>query len=92
MLWRQIMAHLIFIQEVNRQALNAIQRVILGISNRDIAKALEARLRPIVDEGACRSISRCFKWCVCGSDGRTLKRQSQIAAFIEDEHQPVRAF
>ena len=33
-----------FYSEVNRQALNSIQRVILDIRNRDIAKALEARL------------------------------------------------
>jgi len=80
-----------FYSEVNRQALNAIQRVILGISNRDIAKALEARLSLLWMKERAGQYRGALNG-VFAAQTTTLKRQSQIAAFIEDEHHQLEHF
>lgn len=74
-----------FYSEVNRQALNSIQQVILDISNRDIAKALEARLSLLWMKERAGQYRGALNG-VFAAQSTTLKRQSQIAAFIEDEH------
>ncbi|NVK75596.1 MAG: methyl-accepting chemotaxis protein, partial [Oceanospirillaceae bacterium] len=80
-----------FYSEVNRQALNAIQQVILDISNRDIAKALEARLSLLWMKERAGQYRGALNG-VFAAQTTTLKRQSQIAAFIEDEHHQLEHF
>ncbi len=73
-----------FYSEVNRHALSGIQRAILNISDRDIAKTLEARLGLLwMKERAGQ-----YRGALNGAfsaQTTTPKRQSQIAGFIEDE-------
>ena len=80
-----------FYSEVNRQALNSIQRVILDISNRDIAKALEARLSLLWMKERAGQYRGALNG-VYAAQTTTLKRQSQIAAFIEDESHQLEHF
>lgn len=80
-----------FYSEVNRQALNSIQRVILDISNRDIAKALEARLSLLWMKERAGQYRGALNG-VYAAKSTTLKRQSQIAAFIEDENHQLEHF
>ncbi|MGO3740245.1 MAG: methyl-accepting chemotaxis protein [Marinomonas foliarum] len=80
-----------FYSEVNLQALNSIQRVILDISNRDIAKALEARLSLLWMKERAGQYRGALNG-VYAAKSTTLKRQSQIAAFIEDENHQLEHF
>ncbi|MGO2236722.1 hypothetical protein B6N13_08410 [Marinomonas sp. UCMA 3892] len=80
-----------FYSEVNRQALNSIQRVILDISNREIAKALEARLSLLWMKERVGQYRGALNG-VYVAKSTTLKRQSQIAAFIEDESHQLEHF
>lgn len=80
-----------FYSEVNRQALNSIQRVILDISNREIAKALEARLSLLWMKERVGQYRGALNG-VYAAKSTTLKRQSQIAAFIEDESHQLEHF
>lgn len=80
-----------FYSEVNRQALNSIQRVILDIRNRDIAKALEARLSLLWMKERAGQYRGALNG-VFAAKTTTLKRQSQISAFIEDEHHQLEHF
>lgn len=73
-----------FYSEVNRQALNGIQLVISDISNRNIAKALEARLSLLWMKERAGQYRGALNG-VYAAKATTAKRQSQIAAFIEDE-------
>uniref|UniRef100_A6VTY4 Methyl-accepting chemotaxis sensory transducer n=2 Tax=Gammaproteobacteria TaxID=1236 RepID=A6VTY4_MARMS len=80
-----------FYSEVNRQALNSIQRLILDISNREIAKALEARLSLLWMKERVGQYRGALNG-VYVAKSTTLKRQSQIAAFIEDESHQLEHF
>lgn len=80
-----------FYSEVNRQALNSIERVILDVSNRDIAKALEARLGLLWMKERVGQYRGALNG-VYAAKSTTLKRQSQIAAFIVDERYQLEHF
>lgn len=80
-----------FYSEVNRQALNAIQRVILGTSDRDIAKALEVRLSLLWTKERVGQYRGALNG-VYAAQTTSLKRQSQIAAFVEDERHQLEHF
>lgn len=80
-----------FYSEVNRQSLNAIQRVILDIRNRDIAKALETRLSLLWMKERAGQYRGALNG-VYAAQTTTLKRQSQIAVFIEDEQNQLEYF
>lgn len=80
-----------FYSEVNRQALNSIERVILDVSNRDIAKALEARLGLLWMKERVGQYRGALNG-VYAAKTTTLKRQSQIAAFIVDEGHQLEHF
>tara|TARA_R110001606_G_scaffold377854_1_gene537273 strand:- start:3431 stop:5422 length:1992 start_codon:yes stop_codon:yes gene_type:complete len=80
-----------FYSEVNRQALNSIQRVILDISNREIAKALEARLSLLWMKERAGQYRGALNG-VYAAKSTNFMRQSQIAAFIEDEHHQLEHF
>ncbi|TYL47004.1 methyl-accepting chemotaxis protein [Marinomonas sp. IMCC 4694] len=80
-----------FYSEVNRRSLNAIQQVILDIRNRDIAKALEARLSLLWMKERAGQYRGALNG-VYAAQATTLKRQSQIAVFIEDEQHQLEYF
>ena len=80
-----------FYSEVNRKALNGIQRVILNVSNREIAKALEARLSLLWMKERVGQYRGALNG-VFAAKTTTPKRQSQIAAFIEDENHQLESF
>lgn len=80
-----------FYSEANRKALNGIQRVILNVSNRDIAKALEARLSLLWMKERVGQYRGALNG-VFAAKTTTLKRQSQIVAFIEDENHQLERF
>lgn len=80
-----------FYSEVNRQSLNAIQLVIADISNRQIAKALEARLSLLWMKERVGQYRGALNGLYAAKT-TTDKRQSQIAAFIEDEQHQLEHF
>ncbi|MBR7889771.1 methyl-accepting chemotaxis protein [Marinomonas sp. A79] len=73
-----------FYSEVNRQSLNGIQRIILDIRNRDIAKALESRLSLLWMKERAGQYRGALNG-VYAAQTTTPKRQSQIAVFVDDE-------
>ncbi|MGB0783681.1 MAG: methyl-accepting chemotaxis protein [Marinomonas sp.] len=73
-----------FYSEVNRRALSGIQRAILNISDRDIAKTLEARLGLLWMKERAGQYRGALNG-VFSAQTTTPKRQSQIASYIEDE-------
>ncbi|MCB5161073.1 methyl-accepting chemotaxis protein [Marinomonas algarum] len=73
-----------YYSEVNRQSLNAIERVILDIRHRDIAKTLETRLSLLWMKERVGQYRGALNG-VYMAQTTTLKRQSQIAAFVESE-------
>ena len=81
----------VFYSEVNRQALNAIQLVMSDISDRDIAKALEARLSLLWMKERVGQYRGALNG-VFSAKATTEKRQSQIVAFIDDEHHQLEHF
>ncbi|PYF81568.1 methyl-accepting chemotaxis protein [Marinomonas alcarazii] len=80
-----------FYSEVNRKALGSIERVILDVSNRDIAKALEARLSLLWMKERVGQYRGALNG-VYAAKTTTLMRQSQIAAFIIDEEHQLEHF
>lgn len=80
-----------FYSEVNRKALNGIHRVILNVSNRDIAKALQARLSLLWMKERVGQYRGALNG-VFAAKTTTPKRQSQIAAFVEDESHQLENF
>lgn len=73
-----------FYSKVNQSALDAIQYAILNINNRDIAKTLEARLNLLWMKERVGQYRGALNG-VFAAKTTTPKRQSQIAAFIDNE-------
>lgn len=80
-----------FYSEVNRLALNGIQLVISDVSNREIAKVLEARLSLLWMKERAGQYRGALNG-VYTAKTTTAKRQSEIAAFIEDEQHQLERF
>ncbi|MEO9273475.1 methyl-accepting chemotaxis protein [Marinomonas sp. 5E14-1] len=81
----------VFYSEVNRQALNAIQLVMSDIKDRTIAKALEARLSLLWMKERIGQYRGALNG-VFAAQKTTDMRQSQIVAFIDDEHHQLEHF